>query len=161
MNKALNLKVGDDIWLSCRPRNPTVSIGSYYLVVFLTLRLLIRVVPQRSAGQDCRSSIWLRVGVRFCQSIATLGTHYLFAGELTVTEDPHFLWITEFPLFTRDDADKDHLAHGRWSSSHHPFTAPMWQDIDTLYRGEVEKVWISRSACVVCIFVNLLLYVLL
>jgi len=32
------------------------------------------------------------------------------------------------------------MAHGRWSSSHHPFTAPMWQDIDALYRGEVETV---------------------
>ncbi|KAF8803868.1 aspartyl-tRNA synthetase [Phlegmacium glaucopus] len=61
-------------------------------------------------------------------------------GEFTVTKDPHFLWITEFPLFTRDDADKDFMAHGRWSSSHHPFTAPMWQDIDALYRGEVETV---------------------
>jgi len=61
-------------------------------------------------------------------------------GEYTVTKDPIFLWITEFPLFTRDDADKDFMAHGRWSSSHHPFTAPMWQDIDALYRGEVETV---------------------
>ncbi|CAA7260176.1 unnamed protein product [Cyclocybe aegerita] len=61
-------------------------------------------------------------------------------GDYIVTKDPHFLWITEFPLFTRDDADKEHLAHGRWSSSHHPFTAPMWQDIDALYRGEAEKV---------------------
>ncbi|PPQ81316.1 hypothetical protein CVT24_001338 [Panaeolus cyanescens] len=61
-------------------------------------------------------------------------------GEYTVTKDPHFLWITEFPLFTRDDADKDFLAHGRWSSSHHPFTAPMSQDVDALYRGEIDKV---------------------
>ena len=57
-----------------------------------------------------------------------------------VTTDPHFLWVTEFPLFTRDDADKEHLSHGRWSSSHHPFTAPMWEDIDALNRGEVEGV---------------------
>ena len=63
-----------------------------------------------------------------------------FEGEYTVTKEPHFLWITEFPLFTREDADKDFMAHGRWSSSHHPFTAPMWQDIDALYRGEVETV---------------------
>jgi len=61
-------------------------------------------------------------------------------GDLTITKVPHFLWITEFPLFTRDDADKEHLAHGRWSSSHHPFTAPMWQDIGALYRGEAEMV---------------------
>lgn len=61
-------------------------------------------------------------------------------GEFTPTKDPHFLWITEFPLFTRDDSDKDFLAKGRWSSSHHPFTAPMWEDIPTLYRGDIETV---------------------
>ncbi|KAG2013916.1 aspartyl-tRNA synthetase [Coprinopsis cinerea AmutBmut pab1-1] len=61
-------------------------------------------------------------------------------GDVTVTEEPHFLWITEFPLFTHDDSDKEFLAHGRWSSSHHPFTAPMWQDIDALYKGDIEHV---------------------
>ncbi|KAF8901713.1 tRNA synthetases class II-domain-containing protein [Gymnopilus junonius] len=104
VNKALNLKAGDDIWLSCRPRNPTggsTALGRARLQIF-------------DLAQN--------------------------RGEFIVTKDPHFLWITEFPLFTRDDVDKDHLAHGRWSSSHHPFTAPMWQDIDALYRGEVEKV---------------------
>ncbi|KAH6914833.1 aspartyl-tRNA synthetase [Coprinopsis sp. MPI-PUGE-AT-0042] len=61
-------------------------------------------------------------------------------GDVQVTEEPHFLWVTEFPLFTHDDSDKDFLAHGRWSSSHHPFTAPMWQDIDALYGGDIENV---------------------
>ncbi|KAG6855063.1 hypothetical protein C0991_005992 [Blastosporella zonata] len=60
--------------------------------------------------------------------------------EFEITKEPHFLWITEFPLFTQADADKEFLAKGRWSSSHHPFTAPMWQDIDAMYRGEVESV---------------------
>ncbi|KAF8076161.1 tRNA synthetases class II-domain-containing protein [Lyophyllum atratum] len=60
--------------------------------------------------------------------------------EFVVTKDPHFLWITEFPLFTQADADKDFLAKGRWSSSHHPFTAPMWQDIDAMYRGHIDSV---------------------
>ncbi|KAG6911637.1 hypothetical protein DXG01_007887 [Tephrocybe rancida] len=60
--------------------------------------------------------------------------------EFELSTEPHFLWITEFPLFTQADADKDFLAKGRWSSSHHPFTAPMWQDIDAMYRGEVESV---------------------
>ncbi|KAH9482616.1 Aspartate--tRNA ligase, mitochondrial [Psilocybe cubensis] len=104
VNKALNLKPGDDIWLSYRPRRPTggsTSLG--------------------------------RVRLQICEQAQV-------RGEFVITKDPHFLWITEFPLFTRDDADKDHLAHGRWSSSHHPFTAPMWEDIGALYRGEAENV---------------------
>ncbi|KAJ4472263.1 hypothetical protein J3R30DRAFT_3380036 [Lentinula aciculospora] len=62
------------------------------------------------------------------------------AGKVELSEAPHFLWITEFPLFTRSDDDKDFLAKGRYSSSHHPFTAPMWEDIKSLYAGKVESV---------------------
>ncbi|KAK7470882.1 aspartate--tRNA ligase msd1 [Stygiomarasmius scandens] len=59
---------------------------------------------------------------------------------IVLPEAPHFLWITEFPLFTQSDDDKDFLAKGRWSSSHHPFTAPMWEDVEALYNGEVDSV---------------------
>ncbi|KAG8903201.1 hypothetical protein FRB99_003613 [Tulasnella sp. 403] len=51
----------------------------------------------------------------------------------------NFLWVTEFPLFTHD-SDKEFMARGRWSSSHHPFTAPMWQDIGALFDGKFEQV---------------------
>ena len=67
-------------------------------------------------------------------------------GTYTPPSEPHFLWITEFPLFTRADDDKDFLAKGRWSSSHHPFTAPMWQDIEKLYSGDVASVRICPFA---------------
>lgn len=55
-------------------------------------------------------------------------------------QPPRFLWVTEFPLFTRADADKEFLAHGRWSSSHHPFTAPMAEDVPALYSGKYAAV---------------------
>ncbi|KAI0254287.1 tRNA synthetases class II-domain-containing protein, partial [Lactifluus subvellereus] len=61
-------------------------------------------------------------------------------GTYTPTRIPHFLWITEFPLFTRADAEKDLLAKGRWSSTHHPFTAPAWQDVQVLYEGRISEV---------------------
>ncbi|KAI0092817.1 hypothetical protein BDY19DRAFT_926459 [Irpex rosettiformis] len=61
-------------------------------------------------------------------------------GDFTFPSEPQFLWVTEFPLFTRADADKDFLAHGRWSSSHHPFTAPMWEDIEKMYNGQIAEV---------------------
>jgi hypothetical protein len=53
----------------------------------------------------------------------------------TEMEQNRFLWVTEFPLFTRADEDKEFLAHGRWSSSHHPFTAPMIDDIELIQKG--------------------------
>lgn len=62
------------------------------------------------------------------------------SGTYTPSPDPNLLWVTEFPLFTRADGDKDFLAHGRWSSSHHPFTAPMREDVDELYEGDIAKV---------------------
>lgn len=48
-----------------------------------------------------------------------------------------FAWITEFPLFTLADDDKNALSLSsssllRWQSSHHPFTAPIASDISLL-----------------------------
>ena len=63
------------------------------------------------------------------------------------SSEPHFLWVTEFPLFTRADDDKAFLAKGRWSSTHHPFTAPMWEDIEKMYAGKVEEVCASVPHC--------------
>ncbi len=37
-----------------------------------------------------------------------------------------FIWITQFPMFEYDDTEK------RYQSLHHPFTAPMEEDIDLL-----------------------------
>ena len=59
-----------------------------------------------------------------------------------------FLWVTEFPLFTRADDDKEFLAHGRWSSSHHPFTAPMSEDLEKMYAGQIEEV--RRVCFIIC-----------
>jgi aspartyl-tRNA synthetase len=64
----------------------------------------------------------------------------LMLGLLSDISEPHFLWVTEFPLFTRADEDKAKFARDRWSSTHHPFTAPMLEDADHLKSGDIEKV---------------------
>jgi aspartyl-tRNA synthetase len=66
-------------------------------------------------------------------------------GSHTLSTQPHFLWITQFPLFTRADEDKEHLAKGRWSATHHPFTAPMLEDLEDLKKGKVDSVRFSRA----------------
>ncbi|KAB5593398.1 Aspartyl-tRNA synthetase [Ceratobasidium theobromae] len=62
------------------------------------------------------------------------------SGTYTPPTAPHFLWVTEFPLFTSADGDKEFLAKGRLSSSHHPFTAPMAEDVDKLLNGQARDV---------------------
>ncbi|KAG9219206.1 hypothetical protein CCMSSC00406_0001616 [Pleurotus cornucopiae] len=104
INGVLNVKPGDDVWLSRRSRRPqggSTALGR--------LRTQLFQVAQGS-------------------------------GAYKPTTKPHFLWITEFPLFMRGDQDKEFLAHGRWSSTHHPFTAPMWQDIEAMYNGDLAAV---------------------
>ncbi|KAJ2831840.1 aspartate--tRNA ligase msd1, partial [Coemansia sp. 'formosensis'] len=48
---------------------------------------------------------------------------------LTIPSDKYnFLWVEEFPLFTRESDD----AHGKLSATHHPFTAPVEGDLPLL-----------------------------
>jgi len=47
--------------------------------------------------------------------------------EKLVPEGRHdFVWVTDFPLFERDDAA------GRWFATHHPFTSPREEDMNRL-----------------------------
>jgi aspartyl-tRNA synthetase len=46
--------------------------------------------------------------------------------ELIKKGDFKFLWVTDFPLFGWSEEEK------RWTSEHHPFTAPYWEDLEKL-----------------------------
>ncbi|MFI3231629.1 MAG: aspartate--tRNA ligase [bacterium] len=46
--------------------------------------------------------------------------------ELTSKDDYSFLWVTEFPIFEYDEEE------ARYVAKHHPFTAPMLEDVDLL-----------------------------
>jgi aspartyl-tRNA synthetase len=57
-------------------------------------------------------------------SLGKLRNHLANILKLTSKDDYRFVWVTDFPLLEWDEEDK------RWAAVHHPFTAPMDEDID-------------------------------
>lgn len=62
---------------------------------------------------------------RACEMLGTIRLELARARGL-VRDGWKFLWVTEFPLFEWDEDE------ARWSAVHHPFTAPMDEDVDKL-----------------------------
>jgi aspartyl-tRNA synthetase len=56
-------------------------------------------------------------------SLGKLRNHLAGILKLTSKEDFRFVWVTDFPLLEWDEEEK------RWSAVHHPFTAPMDEDL--------------------------------
>jgi len=59
-------------------------------------------------------------------SLGRLRNRLAQALKLTDSETYRFVWITDFPLLEWDDEEK------RWVAVHHPFTAPMDDDLEHL-----------------------------
>lgn len=59
-------------------------------------------------------------------SLGKLRNHLASILKLTSKDDYRFVWVTEFPLLEWDDEEK------RWCAVHHPFTAPMDEDLPFL-----------------------------
>jgi aspartyl-tRNA synthetase len=65
--------------------------------------------------------------------------HGIFAKTGDPGQDFRFVWVTNFPMFEWDEADK------RWNAAHHPFTSPHEEDMPNLETG-VESVNDPQSA---------------
>jgi len=57
-------------------------------------------------------------------SLGKLRNHLAGILKLTSKDDYRFVWITDFPLLEWDEDEK------RWAAVHHPFTAPMDEDLE-------------------------------
>ncbi|MSN24414.1 MAG: aspartate--tRNA ligase [Geobacter sp.] len=57
-------------------------------------------------------------------SLGKLRNHLAGLLQLTSKDDYRFVWITDFPLLEWDEEEK------RWAAVHHPFTAPMDEDLE-------------------------------
>jgi aspartyl-tRNA synthetase len=57
-------------------------------------------------------------------SLGKLRNHLASVLKLTSRDDYRFVWVTDFPLLEWDEEDK------RWAAVHHPFTAPMDEDVE-------------------------------
>ncbi|KAI3623547.1 MSD1 [Malassezia furfur] len=103
-----------------------------------------RHVAQVRRGDDTDDAVAARLAPALAAALASanvtaLGDVRLQLGAAlaaqyapVVRAAPAILWVTEFPLFTHADADKAEAAHGRWASTHHPFTAPAAEDVERL-----------------------------
>jgi aspartyl-tRNA synthetase len=65
--------------------------------------------------------------------------HGIFAKTGDPAKDFRFVWVTNFPMFEWDEADK------RWNAAHHPFTSPHEEDMPKVETG-VESVSDPQSA---------------
>ncbi len=72
--------------------------------------LCLFVADRESVVQRALGELRLRLAKRF-ELVPTDGRSF------------SFLWVTDYPMFEKDEAT------GRWSSSHHPFTAPVDWDL--------------------------------
>ncbi len=57
-------------------------------------------------------------------SLGKLRNHLAAQLKLTSKDDYRFVWVTDFPLLEWDEEE------GRWAAVHHPFTAPMDEDLE-------------------------------
>ncbi len=95
--------------------------------------LIVLVVGSAQAGGDDHPASRRKVTPRELAIYASAGLlrvalaqKYSARHGLFQRGDFRFLWVTNFPMFEYDEADK------RWVAAHHPFTSPHEEDMDKL-----------------------------
>ena len=92
-----------------------------------------KVTPQELAIYASAGLLRLALAQKYADK------HGIFAKTGDPGKDFRFVWVTNFPMFEWDEADK------RWNAAHHPFTSPHEEDMPKLETG-VESVSDPQSA---------------
>ena len=82
------------------------------------------VVPQQASQQVRPQEMAIYASAGLLR--VALAQKYSDRHKLFQKGDYRFLWVTNFPMFEYDEADK------RWMAAHHPFTSPHTEDMDKL-----------------------------
>jgi len=100
--------------------------------------LLVLVVASAQSGRDdhpagkrkvtpAELAIYASAGIlRVALAQKYADRHGVFKKSGDPAKDFRFLWVTNFPMFEYDEADR------RWVAAHHPFTSPHDEDMDKL-----------------------------
>jgi aspartyl-tRNA synthetase len=89
------------------------------------------ILNKRPSGYYGGHTIMGRVRSHLAQTLINKG-HLKLGDPL---QDPRFLWIVDFPLFTPIDRTVTSAAEQLLESTHHPFTAPPNSDIPLLFNN--------------------------
>ncbi len=119
VDQAKQLGFSGLIWV--RPGEPPVS--SVKALGEGSLRAALQ-----AAGASSDDLLLMTAGAADATSklLGQLRLHLAAREKLQRADDYAFAWVTDFPLLEYNDED------GRWYSMHHPFTAPMDEDVDQL-----------------------------
>jgi len=82
-----------------------------------------KVTPQELAIYASAGLLRLALAQKYAER------HGIFKKSGDAAKDFRFLWVTNFPMFEWDDAEK------RWNAAHHPFTSPHEEDMPKLEMG--------------------------
>jgi len=100
--------------------------------------LVVLVVGSSQAAKDghpagkrkvtpAEMAIYASAGLlRVALALKYADRHRMFKKTGDPATDYRFLWVTNFPMFEYDEADR------RWVAAHHPFTSPHEEDMDKL-----------------------------
>jgi aspartyl-tRNA synthetase len=98
------------------------------------LVLVVGAKTEQSAGEAKKQSAQHAIYQAAGQLRLELGRKYAekhgaFAGGRKDANSYQLLWVTDFPMFEWDEAEK------RWNAAHHPFTSPLEQDMEKVLAG--------------------------